>query len=186
MLMLALCACAEKGDEGAARGAQAVQWDIIPTKEDPSEAASESSLSLFAEQGEAAVLFADGALEECVREALGKPEGDLLLSELAGITALHITGVAAVEYNPADIYKNDIFQYGYRDGRGALHRERGDIRHLSDLAHMPNLTVLSVSFQKSLSLEGLNEAAPNLKSLRLSYNDLDGLSELSAMTQLTE
>ncbi len=137
-------------------------------------------------QNDAVVIFADTALEGCVREALNIPEGDLKLSDLAGITELHITGVSAVEYDAAINYDGYIYEYGYRDALGALHRERGDILHLNDLAHMPNLTVLSVSFQKSLSLEGLKEAAPNLTSLRLSLNGHSDISALSSMTRLTE
>ena len=102
--------------------------------------------------------FQSRTVEEMVRTALGKAEGEAIYSdELTEITSLNLNG------------KNS---------------GKGDIEDLSDLAHMVNLKELWLSFNRISDISPL-AGLTSLVHLELESNNITDLTPLGRLTSLT-
>lgn len=124
-------------------------------------------------------VFADPCIEAEVSSILGKAPGEITLHDLESITELHLVGTQSVEH-----FSDILIQGGSISVGGAVCTELGSVEHIDDLAHMPNLTSLSLCNQRIRDLSPL--AGLNLKQLALHGNEIRDLSPLSACMRLEE
>ena len=148
------------------------------------------------------VAFPDPVMERKVREALGKPEGDITAKDAAQVTALHIQNEWQPQI-PDDVIVKDIqgLQYfinlreldaGFNDigdisalsGVSQLRdlnlggNPVGDIGALAGLANLESLTLFGGRFRDISPLGGLT----SLRSLHLGGIPLADLSPLAGLT----
>ncbi len=132
-------------------------------------------LQYFQKVSDCVVRFPDGALEGLVREAIGKPAGDISASDLRGLASLSgvfkgISDIGGLEYcvNLAelDLYGNHL----------------GDV---SSLAALTNLTYLDLSGNEVVDLSPL-AALANLEKLYLDVNQVVDLAPLAGLKSLTD
>jgi len=122
------------------------------------------------------LLFGDPALESAIREAIGKPQGDILNTDLvqAGLTTLDASGR----------YISDLTGLENCGVLTHLHLSNNRITDLGPLAGLTNLIVLDVSENYVTDLTPL-AGLTNLTTLDLHGNQITDLSALSDLAQLT-
>jgi Leucine-rich repeat (LRR) protein len=142
-------------------------------------------------------IFPDENLEAAVREAIGKPEGPIYLSDLEGLTSLDaserdITDLTGLEYCTSltwlDLSHNqisDLSPLSELTSLAYLHLEGNQIGDLSPLSGLTSLTVLSLSNTQTSDLSLLS-GLTSLTELNLGGNQISDLSPLSGLTSLTE
>lgn len=123
------------------------------------------------------VSFADGVIEELVREKLGKGPGEpVRLSELQAITDLSVVGVPSEKRSlPIDFYQGQAYQNGKPIARG-------EIGTLSDLSLMKGLDNLILAYQRIEDISPLKEL--HLQTLLLVGNYVTDLTPLADMATL--
>ena len=110
---------------------------------------------------EPVVVFTDAALEARVREAMGKPEGDITLAEAAAVTKLDLSNTSFDDMNS----------------------KNGGIHDISDLRYFTGLEDLGLSFNDLHDLSPLSELT-SLKYLGFTGIRADDLSVLKGLTNL--
>ena len=120
------------------------------------------------------VSFPDPNLEAAIREAIGKPTGDIYVTDLEGLTYLDayerdITDLTGLEYC-IDLTDLDL-------GRNQI----SDLSPLSDLTNLENVNFYGNQISDLSPLSGLT----GLTILDLSDNQISNLSPLSGLTGLT-
>ena len=142
------------------------------------------------------VSFADANLEAAIRQQLGKPEGPILASELAGLTSLYapntpIASLSGLEYCvnlevlvlDSDLEIKDLSPLAGLTRLRQLYLFFNDISDISPLSGLHNLEVLNLedNFVKDLSpLSGLSD----LRLLNLMDNHIEDISPLSGLYNL--
>ncbi len=145
------------------------------------------------------VTFPDTKQETAVRNALNRPDGDITLSDLGGVTELHFCGTMVLE---------DLSDVTYLDGTYSVNSAKpitGPVSDLSVIGRMPYLAKLSLVMQPVQSLEALerlvllNELSiagcentdlstlpvlPSLQILHLEHSNVRDLTELTAQPTL--
>lgn len=131
--------------------------------------------------------FQNPLLEQAAREYAGKPEGELTVADLKGLTALYVCGdrywfaapQRSMEAAAAGIETAEVV-----DPSGqTVTVQRGDIRELSDLAYFPSLREVSLEFQSLTSLESL--PACGVEVFDVSANRLTSLTGIEQLPKLT-
>lgn len=131
--------------------------------------------------------FQNPLLEQAARDYAGKPEGELTVADLKGLTALYVCGdrywfaapQRSVEATAAGIETAEVV-----DPSGqTVTVQRGDIRDLSDLAYFPSLREVSLEFQSLTSLESL--PACGVEVFDVSANRLTSLTGIEQLPKLT-
>ncbi len=143
------------------------------------------------------VEFPDTALASAVREALNKPEGDILASEMAALTRLNlpwegIAGLDGLQYavNLSKLYlnNNQVADLSPIAGLTSLSILQLDYNQVSDLTPLSNLTGLT---ELTLWHNAITDIAPLADLDRLTLLDLDqnqivNISPLSGLTRLNK
>ncbi len=151
--------------------------------------------------------FREPLIEQAVREALGKPEGELSKEDLSQVTSLHIYGKQIYQYEGQFWFRGKYdYAYLYDFQQSGLFEQNGGISSLEDIRALPNLTELSVYNQNISDLEPLRgtkiarlglahnpitSLAPlrgngNIQYLNISCLPLDGLGDVSTLSGLRE
>ena len=151
--------------------------------------------------------FREPLIEQAVREALGKPEGELSKEDLGQVTSLHIYGKQIYQYEGQFWFRGKYdYAYLYDFQQSGLFEQNGGISSLEDVKALPNLTELSVYNQNISDLEPLRgtkiarlglahnpitSLAPlrgngNIQYLNISCLPLDGLGDVSTLSGLRE
>lgn len=147
------------------------------------------------------VTFADPAIENAVKSALGKGYYETVYDdEMATIKELSIVGNQYTDQN-ANFTQTEYFIGGYY---GSSYQ--GTVANLSDLRYIPFLQTLNISFQQNLDLSTLAGCdylenlsvincglasvdkianLKNLKKLCLGWNNITDISALGTLTELT-
>ena len=121
------------------------------------------------------VVFPDKNLEEAIRDALDKPEGDITPAELAGLAVLHAT----------DRSITDLSGIEYCTNLTALYLGANRINDISALSSLVNLTDLMLAFNKVSDFSPLSKCT-KLTNLYLAWNQRSDISALSSLTNLTQ
>ena len=124
--------------------------------------------------------FSSSVMEAAVRQALGRPEGEITYDDLASITRLAAVGQTVLEPGQAFDYRIGC----YIDNQFQGEAPRGDItdEDLALLAHMPNLEELYLCRQELRDISAL-EGLP-LTTLALCENSIADYSPLSTLSGL--
>lgn len=151
--------------------------------------------------------FREPLIEQAVREALRKPEGELSQEDLSQVTSLHIYGKQIYQYEGQFWFRGKYdYAYLYDFQQSGLFEQNGGISSLEDVKALPNLTELSVYNQNISDLEPLRgtkiarlglahnpitSLAPlrgngNIQYLNISCLPLDGLGDVSTLSGLRE
>ncbi|HML69069.1 MAG TPA: leucine-rich repeat domain-containing protein [Clostridia bacterium] len=151
------------------------------------------------------VVFADPLLEKMVREAIGKPEGDITLDDAKAITELKLN-IEWQQFIPEETQIHDITGLEAFSNLETLELSFHNIKDISPLAGLTKLTSLSLGgnpVQDISPLAGLtnlrgltlfncaaSDYSPlskltNLDFLMLDYSSIADLSALSNLTKLT-
>ena len=141
--------------------------------------------------------FPDPYVEEAVRRAIDRPEGDLALSDVFHITILRIDHYDELDqYNETDGVSEHILQStevsGACDLTGLeelinlqdLTIEEGSLQDISLLAPLVNMTSLTITGNAPLSDISPLKKMIHLEDLDISYCGVSDLSPLAACTEL--
>lgn len=146
---------------------------------------------------EEAIFFKDKAFESEVRKTINKPTGDILKSDVKGLTKLEseypmetlIEDISGIEHmvnlEEIDFWRNDIRDITPLSNLTKLkHLELGDNGRISDISALRNLTNLEIL---SLDRNDIRNVTPlrnliKLRQLNLSFNN--NLSDLSPLDNL--
>ena len=131
--------------------------------------------------------FQNPLLERAARDYAGKPEGELTVADLKGLTALYVCGdrywfaapQQGVDTATAGVEAAEVIDPSGR----SVTVQRGAIRELSDLAYFPSLRELSLEFQSLTTLESL--PACGVEAFDVSANRLTSLSGIEQLPKLT-
>lgn len=131
--------------------------------------------------------FQNPLLERAAREYAGKPEGELTVADLKGLTALYVCGDRywfAAPQQGVDAAAAGVETAEVVDPSGqSITVQRGDIRELSDLAYFPSLRELSLEFQSLTTLGSL--PACGVEAFDVSANRLTSLAGIEQLPKLT-
>ena len=131
--------------------------------------------------------FQNPLLERAAREYAGKPEGELTVADLKGLTALYVCGDRywfAAPQQGVDAAAAGVETAEVVDPSGqSITVQRGDIRELSDLAYFPSLRELALEFQSLTTLESL--PACGVEVFDVSANRLTSLAGIEQLPKLT-
>ena len=131
--------------------------------------------------------FQNPLLERAARDYAGKPEGELTVADLKGLTALYVCGDRywfAAPQQGVDAAAAGVETAEVVDPSGqSITVQRGDIRELSDLAYFPSLRELSLEFQSLTALGSL--PACGVEVLDVSANRLTSLAGIEQLPKLT-
>ncbi len=139
--------------------------------------------------GPSTVTFPDPNLEAAIREAIDKPEGTILPSDLEGLTYFdaslkEITDLSRLEYctNLTELYLafnqiSDISALYSLTNLSLLDLGGNQISDISTLSNLTNLTVLELSGNKISDISALSNLT-NLAVLFLSTNQISDISPL--------
>jgi len=141
------------------------------------------------------VTFPDPNLEAAIRDAIGKPEGDIYQSDLEGLTELHasVRGIAdltGLEYctnlSRLHLYRNQISDISPLSGLTNLQRLWLDENEISDISPITGLTNIQVLFLGKNRISDISSLSnfTELWWLDLRDNKVDNLSSLSSLTSL--
>jgi len=111
--------------------------------ETPSPEVSEStSVKTPEPTPESAIVFTDAALEAKVREAMGKPEGDITVAEAEAVVKLDLSNESFDDMNSQNGGIRDISDLKYFTGLKELNLSFNDISDFSPLAELKSIEVL--------------------------------------------
>jgi Leucine-rich repeat (LRR) protein len=142
-----------------------------------------------------AVTFPDPNLEAAIREAIGKPTGDILESDLGTVTyfdAMYrdISNIVGLQYcvNLEQLWLGDnrindispISSLSNLDNLGLSNNEISNLSPLSSLTNLKNLFLASNQLSNLSPISGLT----NLTMLNLWANQISNISPLSSLTNL--
>lgn len=134
-------------------------------------------------------VFQSPLLEQAARDYAGKPEGELTVADLNGLTALYVCGdrfwfsapQQGVDTAAAGVEAAEVID---PSGRSVTVR-RGAIRDLSDLAYFPSLRELALEFQSLTTLESLPACGVEVFDIRANrLTSLAGIEQLPKLTAL--
>ncbi|WP_449622618.1 leucine-rich repeat domain-containing protein [Robertmurraya sp. Marseille-Q9965] len=132
-------------------------------------------LSASANTGdETIVTFPDPALEEKIREELGKEDGD--------ITAADMTQIFSLEASSAGI--NNLEGLQYATNLSTLYLTDNNIEDFSVLQNLSSLKSLHIALNEISDISGI-EKLVNLDYLQIYKNQITDLSSLSSLPNLT-
>ena len=131
--------------------------------------------------------FQNPLLEQAAREYAGKPEGELTVADLKGLTALYVCGdrywfaapQQGVDTAAAGVEAAEVIDPSGR----SVTVQRGAIRDLSDLAYFSSLRELALEFQSLTTLESL--PACGVEVFDISANRLTSLAGIEQLPKLT-
>ena len=134
-------------------------------------------------------VFQSPLLEQAARDYAGKPEGELTVADLKGLTALYVCGdrfwfsapQQGVDTAAAGVETAEVI-----DPSGqSVTVQRGAIRDLSDLAYFPSLRELALEFQSLTTLESLPACGVEVFDIRANrLTSLAGIEQLPKLTAL--
>lgn len=107
------------------------------------------------------IVFTDAYLEDAVRTAMNKPDGDITVPEAQAVTVL-------------DLRNADW---------DAMNAENGGIKDISDLKYFPNLTELHLDYNDIQDLSPLSNLT-NLETLSFNAVRVKDLSPLASLTKM--
>ena len=146
--------------------------------------------------GNLAVTFSDANFEQAVRDAISKPTGDVLHSDLEALTSLNanelsiadLTGLehctALTHLGLADNQLTDISQVQYCTVLTNLNLGTNEIVDISPLQHCTALTTLLANKNQITDITSLGTCTA-LTSLILDENQISSINPLSTCTALT-
>lgn len=142
------------------------------------------------------VSFADANLEAAVRIEIGKPDGPILASELAGITSLNarntlITSLSGLEYCinletlilDSDLEIRDLSPISGLTNLRYLYLFFNDLSDLSPLSGLHNLEVLNIEDNLIADITPLS-GLTNLRVLDMMDNHIEDITPLSNLVNL--
>ncbi|GIP34479.1 leucine-rich repeat domain-containing protein [Paenibacillus sp. J2TS4] len=153
------------------------------------------SLKVLSEDENIAISFPDPYFEQTVREVINKPEGDILVSDVHGLTDLYIfereiTNITGIQYfsdlRNLTTHSTKIEDISPIQGLTKLEYlsfTDGQLVDISVLRNLKNLRSLSFQNNKIEDITPLS-ALPYLNSLNLSHNHIEDISPLSNLTNL--
>jgi len=127
-----------------------------------------------------AVAFEDKVFERAIRKLIGKPEGEVLNTDLLDITNITIIGDEVVDNRRQEFY---LYENGYEID-GQQYTKSGQIQTLNDLKWFPNLVALSVNFNVITDISALKELK-NLRTLTLYHNQISNISVFKELPNLS-
>jgi hypothetical protein len=148
------------------------------------------------EPPELVVVFPDPNLEAAIREAIGKPTGDIYASDLEGLSSLtavygNITDLTGLEYctglEDLNLRSNQISDISPLVNLSSLHwlnLPMNEITDISPLANLASLDWLDISMNEISDISSLANLT-NLTILLLFYNQIGDISPLGNLTSLT-
>ena len=148
------------------------------------------------EKNRKTIVFKDPAVEQAVREKLGKPAGKITVFDLQGIYRLRLTkgvkNLADLKQLPQLEYL-DAHQLGIKDITAVgslkklrvLYLQRNQITDISALKKLTKLEVLSLNGNTITNIKPLSKLT-SLKKLYLRENKLTGVTALKGLINLTE
>jgi Leucine-rich repeat (LRR) protein len=147
-------------------------------------------------QADSVVAFPDPNLEAVIREAIGKPTGDIYQSDLVGLAYLDgqgrsITDLTGLEYctDLVELYliNNQISDLSPLSGLTSLTYLYLSNNQISDLSPLSGLTSLILLYLSSNQISDLSPLSglTSLTYLHLDANQISDLSPLSGLTGLT-
>jgi len=125
------------------------------------------------------VWIRDQGLESAIREALGKPTGQLTGSELASISVLSVGTCEIISLDGIELCAN-LTSLNLRLAYDVARRIFSSGLDLKPLEHLDNLSQLDLSFNQITDIKPL-EGLTNLTDLDLSYNEIMFAIELSGL-----
>ena len=142
------------------------------------------------------VSFADPNLEAAVRAAIGKPTGEILVSDVAGLAVLDarwrgISNLDGIEHLTQLTWlylgENQISDLTPLSGLTQLTDLGLGYNQISDLTPLSGLTQLTDLYLRGNQISGLTPLSglTQLMELRLEENQISDLTPLSGLTQLT-
>ncbi len=121
--------------------------------------------------------FREPLIEQAVREALMKPEGEITKEDMAQVTALHIYGKQIYQYEEQFWLRGEYdYAYIYDFQQSGLYEQNGGIASLEDVKALPNLTELSLYNQNISDIEALR--GTKIARLGLAHNPITSLAPL--------
>jgi hypothetical protein len=143
------------------------------------------------------VVFPDPNLEAAVREAIGKPSGDIYQSDLVGLiglsaTARSIKNLTGLEHCTSlrslvlyDNYISDLSPLSSLTSLTYLHLQVNQISDISPLSSLTSLTQLYLGTNRISDISPLSSLT-SLTCLNLGTNRISDISPLSSLTSLTQ
>ncbi len=125
--------------------------------------------------GPATITFPDSNLEATIREAIGKPEGPILSSDLEALSSLDAAG--------RDI--TDLTGLEYCTNLAELSLEMNQISDISPLSSLTNLTELYLGVNQISDISPLSSLT-NLTEVYLGANQITDILPLTLLTNLSE
>jgi Leucine-rich repeat (LRR) protein len=122
----------------------------------------------------APIAFPDPNLEAAIREAIGKPTGDIYPSDLAGLTSLDAQGRSIVNLTGLE-HCTDLMSVNLRDNQ---------ISNISPLANLTNLSYLYLGENQISNISPIAHLI-NLRRLFLYSNQISDVSPLASLTSLS-
>lgn len=202
MLVLGTAACGSSGDEGQA-GTTTPPTTATPTTSTQPPTTQSTAPPTTAPAADV-VVFNDPVLEQGIRDALGKPEGDITFAEAATLKELHldipwqspeemmIKDISALEHfvnlEGLDMQFHAITDISPLAGLSQLKglalggNQIGDISPLAGLTRLDFLSIFNCQATDYTPLENLR----SLRVLFLSWSTIGDLSVLSGLTGLEE
>jgi len=150
----------------------------------------------FEEEGEEPVYFPDANLEAAIREAIGKPTGDIYRPDLEGLTSLgatnrNISNLTGLEYCTQLTFLwlgmnqvSDISPLADLTSLTCLQLDSNQISNIAPLGNLTNLTQLHLGFNQISDISPLSNLA-DLGLLILWSNQIADISPLASLTNLT-
>ena len=146
-------------------------------------------------KADSVVTFPDPNLQAAIRAAINKPSGDILQSDLVGLTSLSaesagITNLTGLEHctslTSLDLFTNQISNLSPLAGLTGLvvlFLQNNQISDISPLSGLTNLQWLAIALNHITDLSPLS-GLTSLWSIYLSSNQISDLSPLSGLTSL--
>ena len=170
----------------AACGAPAVQETVTPSPDVTESVPAETPKATQQPTPETVVVFTDTVLEEKIRDAMGKPSGDITLVEAEEVTVLdlsiepatplpRIKDLSALKYFPNLTSLHLAWALDSNDGVV-------DISVLADLTKLEALYINSNGIEDISALAGLT----NMLDLKIWGNNITDISALSGMTKMKD
>ncbi|HWT75534.1 MAG TPA: leucine-rich repeat domain-containing protein [Mobilitalea sp.] len=140
------------------------------------------------------VSFTDGAVEQAIREKLGKPSGNISVWEMQSIYRLKLSeGVKSLEnlkmltnleyLDARQLDLQDITAIGSLTKLRVLYLQRNLITDISALKKLTSLEVLSLNGNQIVSISALS-SLKNLREVYLRENKIKSITALNKLTKL--
>ena len=143
------------------------------------------------------VVFPDAVLEAAIREAIGKPTGDIYQADLENFTtftaeAKGISDLSGMEYctslNSISLWGNqisDLTPLSNLTSLNSLYLGQNQISDISPLSNLSGLIVLNVGGNQISDISPLSDLT-SLMFLYLTYNQVSDISPFSGLTNLAD